>query len=712
MLHEAPASQQVKPIPGIHDFAAISACSAAAAGVPVIPLRPGTKRPLHATGGGHLDGALRHAQAVLDETADLVTQYGSPPGWGIVTGGRLVVLDLDGDDATKWLDDLAQQHQEAATWRDATVRVRTARGLHLYGTIHEDAKVRNSAGRLGPGVDVRGTGGYVVAPGTRHPSGARYSLETDAEVNAAAAADDPGALLAVFHDMRGEGHEFAVASVAALSVPDVLLELMLDIAEAVETNTSTTSRPAITDRMARRRFEGLVRTVQTVERGQGNAALNRAAGVAAALSIDRSEAEPRLVEAYLNRPTYEGHTDRRREAVATIASGWTWGTSHPDEALRERPSTKSAQVPEPSPAPSVPVAPEDREVRECNARTDTEVNMHADDPVGASLPFAFADIAAIIDGGLEAVEADGGPVLIDGSQRFYRSAANSLFGDPETAKTLVALACGAHTMQCGGVLAFIDTDHNGGELVVRFLLALGVPRQVLVESLRYAQPDDRDELLAAVDAVSQLAPGVDDPEVLAVLDSVGENLSLWGVSPNDDQGFIDMNRRTAARLARAGCTVITIDHLAKNTESRKYGATGSTAKKRAADGAVYRVQLVKAREFSPTTGGASELVLVKDRRGGVRALGVKTGDVAARFELDAPDPKSGRQGWQLVPGDPRPTPETVEAVKLATDVDMLRQLDPPPSSKADVMARMNWGSARALAALREWRAPGGGDSGA
>jgi len=57
-----------------------------------------------------------------------------------------------------------------------TAVVRTGSGgRHLY-FAHPGRAVRNSAGtRLGPGLDVRADGGYVIAPPSRHASGAAYS---------------------------------------------------------------------------------------------------------------------------------------------------------------------------------------------------------------------------------------------------------------------------------------------------------------------------------------------------------------------------------------------------------------------------------------------------------------------------------------------------------------------------------------------------------
>ena len=46
-------------------------------------------------------------------------------------------------------------------------------GLHLWFLLGTEV-IRNSAGRLGPGLDVRGDGGYVVVPPSRHRSGSTH----------------------------------------------------------------------------------------------------------------------------------------------------------------------------------------------------------------------------------------------------------------------------------------------------------------------------------------------------------------------------------------------------------------------------------------------------------------------------------------------------------------------------------------------------------
>jgi len=87
---------------------------------------------------------------------------------GIVTGAvsGVVVIDADTLDAVTWMTGHHASPQ----------RTRTGHGKHFFFR-HPGAEVRNGAKILGMALDVRGDGGYVVAPGSIHPSGALYEEE-------------------------------------------------------------------------------------------------------------------------------------------------------------------------------------------------------------------------------------------------------------------------------------------------------------------------------------------------------------------------------------------------------------------------------------------------------------------------------------------------------------------------------------------------------
>lgn len=94
---------------------------------------------------------------------------------GLVTGVKSGLIVLDVDPAHGGLDSLRDLVAEEGAV-EAFARVRTGGGgMHFY-LRHPGGRVRNRTG-LRPGIDVRGDGGYVVAPPSVHASGRRYVWE-------------------------------------------------------------------------------------------------------------------------------------------------------------------------------------------------------------------------------------------------------------------------------------------------------------------------------------------------------------------------------------------------------------------------------------------------------------------------------------------------------------------------------------------------------
>jgi len=143
------------------------AIATVAGGWPVFPCRP-DKAP--ATPHGFKD-----ATTDLTQVRDWWERH--PDHLVAVPTAELVVLDLDVDPdrcTWSWWQTLAEAHR----WPiDANLVVATpSGGVHVYFAAPSDVRVRCSAGRLAPHVDVRAAGGYIIAPGTTLPDGRRYEV--------------------------------------------------------------------------------------------------------------------------------------------------------------------------------------------------------------------------------------------------------------------------------------------------------------------------------------------------------------------------------------------------------------------------------------------------------------------------------------------------------------------------------------------------------
>ncbi|MDA9913240.1 AAA family ATPase [Candidatus Nanopelagicales bacterium] len=311
----------------------------------------------------------------------------------------------------------------------------------------------------------------------------------------------------------------------------------------------------------------------------------------------------------------------------------------------------------------------------------------------------YADVAELLANGIPQPPSPDYLAREDGHRLFYRGTVNILFGDPESGKSWVALAACQEALSQDGNVLFIDSDHNGVGTIVSRLISLGAPRAALADltRFRYIAPDDSHEMEAVVVDAKQHPPDV------AVVDSVGEIIPMFGGSSNSPDDYTRVNRQVMRPIADTGACVVLVDHLAKNTASRDFGPTGTAAKRRTFDGVSLRVVL--REPFTPGHGGCCALSVNKDRHGGVRAhCPTVSGSVpAGLFRLTQ---RGERLSWTVSePSESDAVAAEPRRYATESDADALKRLDPPPSSVRDIKVRMGWGGTRATDAWAAFRVP-------
>ncbi len=88
----------------------------------------------------------------------------------IVTGGSLVVIDCDGLQGEESLRKLENKFGKLPP----SLEVVTGKGRHLYYCKPSHVHISCNAGKFGANLDIRGEGGYVVAPPSIHITGTAY----------------------------------------------------------------------------------------------------------------------------------------------------------------------------------------------------------------------------------------------------------------------------------------------------------------------------------------------------------------------------------------------------------------------------------------------------------------------------------------------------------------------------------------------------------
>ncbi len=145
-------------------------------GLSVIPVRP-DKKP-------HLKWTEFQERLASEEEIESWWERWPSAMVGIVTGqlSGLVVVDADSEQAWKELQELLPESF-------VTCIAKTPRGYHLY-LIMPTQIIGNATGIL-PGIDIRGEGGYVIAPPSVNGSGAEYNWLEDVAIFDVAPAKPP-----------------------------------------------------------------------------------------------------------------------------------------------------------------------------------------------------------------------------------------------------------------------------------------------------------------------------------------------------------------------------------------------------------------------------------------------------------------------------------------------------------------------------------------
>ncbi|MCZ7537780.1 MAG: AAA family ATPase [Acidimicrobiia bacterium] len=200
---------------------------------------------------------------------------------------------------------------------------------------------------------------------------------------------------------------------------------------------------------------------------------------------------------------------------------------------------------------------------------------------------------------------------------FYQGRHNDLHAPPGAGKTWLLYSVFAHALDDGHSIPRHRLRGHPRTFRQR-LAALGVPADVISDPtrVRYVNvparigPDETDDIDQAVTALS-----TGGRHVVVGIDAMADALANDGADESSNVDVTRWHRRVIAHLLRSGCTVVTLDHIAKAADRPSNGARGAGAKLGLVDGVSYELKLLEG--FSVGHAGKIALKIVKDRHGAI-----------------------------------------------------------------------------------------------
>ncbi|RNA66207.1 bifunctional DNA primase/polymerase [Alteribacter keqinensis] len=155
------------------------------------------------TSPGKHPKTLNGVKAATAQTDKIINMFSgvTQSNIGIATGGQSGFFVLDIDSKHGGMESLAELTNSYGKM-PRTVKAKTGGNGYHYLFQHQYG-IRNKTNIL-PGIDIRGDGGYIVVPPSKHNSGKKYTWEVSGKPHQTPIAQAPGWLLDIIIEPEGK----------------------------------------------------------------------------------------------------------------------------------------------------------------------------------------------------------------------------------------------------------------------------------------------------------------------------------------------------------------------------------------------------------------------------------------------------------------------------------------------------------------------------
>jgi hypothetical protein len=197
----------------------------------------------------------------------------------------------------------------------------------------------------------------------------------------------------------------------------------------------------------------------------------------------------------------------------------------------------------------------------------------------------------------------------DGQPLFYAGKVNGIIGESESGKTWIALQAVTQALALGQRVLYMDFEDAAAGIVSR-LKSLGVTD---FAGLSYMSPDEGFGTMAKLDLAETLHTL--EPQ-LAVLDGFNAAMNVLGLDINSNNDATTFAQLLLKPVAATGVCLVYVDHVPKSKDARGKGGIGAQAKRAMTTGCTLAVHVLEP--FGRGNTGRLAISVDKDRAGHVR----------------------------------------------------------------------------------------------